>query len=110
MTRWMIAALVVVVSTGAGHVSAVTFIPSIYLPWREQVAQSSAVIDGTVVNSSVPTETNDKVDRTDFHIKRVLKMDPFFAGAKVVQLPSDLVVGANNCRLLIFFDVFKGKA
>jgi hypothetical protein len=77
---------------------------------RTQIAQASAVIDGTVVHSSIPTETNDKIDRTEFHIKRVLKMDPFFAGTKVVQLPPDRVAGAKPCRLLIFFDVFQGKA
>jgi hypothetical protein len=110
MKRWMIAALLVLGSTDAGQVAAMGFPSWPSPPLRTQIAQASAVIDGTVVNSSVPTETNDKVDRTEFHIKRVLKMAPFFAGTKVVQLPPDRVVGAKPCRLLIFFDVFQGKA
>src|SRR5260370_41499437 len=106
MTRWMIAALVVLGSTGAGRVAAMGYCPSSDpMTLRDDVAAAKVVMYGTVANPRVE-KTDDNEEKgglSDFHIKRVLKTAPLVGGLKVLQIPRYIPVGPKKDEFLIFF-------
>jgi hypothetical protein len=109
MKRWMIAALLVLDSTGAGPVAAV---PSCNLPprsWREEIGEAQVVLFGTIDNQRKETETNEKVEVTNFHIQHVIKANPLVGVEKILELPCYVAVDPKQNRFLVFCDFWKGK-
>jgi hypothetical protein len=110
MGRWLITVLVVVESIGSGRAAAMPCCTLPPRPLREQLAEAQVVMCGTTANPRVlKSETNDKVEVTDFHIKRVVKMHPIVGGAQVIELPRYIATDPKKDMFLIFCDVWQGK-
>jgi hypothetical protein len=110
MKHWMIAALLALLSAGAGPVAAMGFCPpSNPMSMREEVALADVVMYGTLANPRVETDANEKLEFTDFHIQRVIKAGPFVGGTKVLQLSRYVAVEPKKDQFLIFFAAAKGK-
>jgi hypothetical protein len=110
MRRWLIAALVALVSMGARPVAAMGFCsPANPSTMREDMAEAQVVMYGTIANPRVETDANERIELTDFHLKRVIKKGPFVGGTKVLQLHHYIAVDPEKNGFLIFCDINNGK-
>jgi hypothetical protein len=85
--------------------------PPPYVPFRQEFAQATFVLEGTLVNPAMNPVGDTKNAVTSVRILSVVKNDPVIANGTVITLPRFIEVPdpKKPPRMLIFFDVFKGK-
>src|SRR5262245_7487762 len=113
MTRWTLCGLgaVAVLATVPAPAPSCSLCPNaLQAPtFRQEAANASAklILFGTLANPKLKPDGSGGT--TEFHVRDVLRDDPFLAGRKMFQLPRFLPVSDPNNppKFLVFCDVFK---
>jgi hypothetical protein len=82
-----------------------------YTPLRSEVASARYVLDGTLANPTMNRAGAETNAVTNLNILTVVKADPGLNAGNVITMPRYLEVPdpKKPPRMLIFFDIFKGK-